>query len=238
MYEYLKNSEAVIHEKRRDHGENKPPETYEQTLSEREAGGVRELSSIRNAYNDVSVGADKKGSVIISAGAKKHGNSPTLDNDKKRLRVSRAKRRACHSGVFLANAHDPKSGAFAFKADSKIPEKRMIQQIKEHSVRYGIKAVNDMMPFLSIREDMAKLSELRSEQASQGDIMALEQSIVQKRAEMHRFLKTLKYSKQNAKTDDLANDKACSARLSETSEADVNDIDAGNDEEDPENPSL
>ena len=204
MYEYLKRSEAVTHEERRKPDENKLIDTYEQDAPEIESeNGVHEMSSIHNAYNNVSVGADKKGSIIISAGAKKRGNSPTLDNDKKRLRVSRAKRRACPSGEFLANSHDPVSGAFAFKADSKVSEKRMIRQIKEHSVRYGIKAVNDMLPFMSLGEDMARLSKLRGEQAPQGEIAALEHSVVQKRAEMHRFLKTLKFSKQNVKADDL-----------------------------------
>lgn len=223
MYEYLKRSEAVTHEERRKPEENKLIDTYEQDTPEIESeNGVHELSSIHNAYNNVSVGADKKGSIIISAGAKKRGNSPTLNNDKKRLRVSRAKRRACHSGEFLANAHDSVSGAFAFKVDSKVPEKRMIRQIKEHSVRYGIKAVNDMMPFMSLGEDMARLSKLRGEQAPQGEIAALEQSVVQKRAEMHRFLKTLKFSKQNAKADDLT---VNSVKLSENIETESADDD-------------
>lgn len=200
----LKNSEAVTHEEIHSPEKTKdvPLHGFEQSAEEKEKNNAHELGRIRNAYNNISIGADKQGNIILSAAALERENSPTLDNDKKRLRTSRARKKTLMQGDFLTSSRLPKTGAFAFKADKKVPEMRMLRQIKEYSQRYDIKAVNEMMPFMSVDKDIAMLQRLRRENAPQSETAALESAITDKKAAMHRFIRTLKAAKRNARNSE------------------------------------
>ena len=197
----LKNSEAVTHEEIHSPEKIKdvPLHGFEQSTEEKEKNAAYELGRIHNAYNNVSIGTDKQGNIILSASALGRENSPMLDNDKKRLQTSRVRKKALMQGDFLTSSRLPKTGAFAFKADKKVPEMRMLRQIKEYSQRYNIEAVNEMMPFMSIDKDIEELQVLRRENGSQSETAALETAITDKKAAMHRFIRTLKAAKRNAR---------------------------------------
>ncbi len=194
-----KSSEAITHEERRSPQKKEEMLGYEQNASEK--GGeayAHELARVHNAYNNVSVGADKKGDIVIAGSAVKRANSPTLDGDMKRLHTSRAHKKKCFEGEFLTSSRLPKTGAFAFKANKKVPEKRMLAQLKEYSRRRGISSVNDIMPFMSADRDMSELNRLREEGAPQSEIMPLERTITDKNAAMHRFLRMLKAARKKS----------------------------------------
>lgn len=200
----LKNSEAITHEEIHSPEKIKdaPMHGFEQSAEDKEQNAVRELGRIHNAYNNVSIGTDKQGNIILSAAALGRENSPTLDNDKKRLRTSRVRKKALMQGDFLISSRLPKTGAFAFKADKKVPEMRMLRQIKEYSQRYDITSVTEMMPFMSVDKDIAMLQRLRRENVSQSETAALETTITDKKAAMHRFIRTLKAAKRNARNSE------------------------------------
>ena len=212
MYEFLKrenrdplkNSEAVTHEELHSPEKNKdiPIHGLDRSAEEKEKDPARELGRVRNAYNNVSIGADKQGNIILSAAALRRENSPTLDNDKKRLRTSRARKKTLPNGEFFSGSRLTKTGAFAFKADKKVPEIRILRQIKEHSRRYDIMAVNNIMPFMSVENDIERLQTLCQTNAPQNETAALESAVTAKKAEMKRFLRTLKTAKRNAKKID------------------------------------
>jgi len=195
-----KNSEAVTHEEQRSPQKKEEMRGYEQNASEKDGETyAHELARVHDAYNNVSVGADKKGDIVIAGSAVKRADSPTLDGDRKRLQTSRARKKRCFEGEFITSSRLPKTGAFAFKANKKVPEKRMLAQLKEHSRRNGISSVNDIMPFMSADRDISALSRLRGEGAPQSEIMTLERTITDKNAAMHRFLRMLKAAGNKAK---------------------------------------
>lgn len=194
-----KNSEAVSHEEQRSPQKKEEMRGYEQNASEKDGETYAyELVRVYDAYNNVSVGADKKGDIVIAGSAVKRADSPTLDGDRKRLQTSRARKKRCFEGELITSSRLPKTGAFAFRANKKVPEKRMLAQLKEHSRRHGISSVNDIMPFMSADRDMSELSRLRGEGAPQSEIMALERTITEKNTAMHRFLRMLKIARKKA----------------------------------------
>lgn len=194
-----KSSEAVTHEERRSPQKKEEMRGYEQNASEKDGEAyTHELARVHNAYNNVSVGADKKGDIVIAGSAVKRADSPTLDGDMKRLHTSRARKKRCFEGEFLTSSRLPKTGAFAFKANKKVPEKRMLARLKEYSRRRGISSVNDIMPFMSADLDISELNRLRKEGAPQSEIMSLERTITDKNAAMHRFLRMLKAARKKA----------------------------------------
>ncbi len=194
-----KNSEAVIHEEQRSPQKKEEMHGYEQNTSEKDSDTyAHELVCAHNAYNNVSVGADKKGDIVIAGSAIKRANSPTLDSDRKRLRISRAGKKRCFEGELITSSRLPRTGAFAFKANKKVPEKRMLVLLREHSRRLKISSAEDIMPFMSVDRDMSELSRLREESAPQSEIMALERTISDKNAAMHRFLRMLKAAGRKA----------------------------------------
>ena len=196
---HTQSSEAMVHEKTPYHRENfdKRVSGYTPHPGEREERGEpRELFSMKNSYNDLSIGADKKGDMMITGSAIRRHDAPTVENDGKQVEGSRRKKNKSKSGELFTNPAKPDESAFAYRVGKKMPERKVLGNLREAARRHDLDKFNDTLVFLDVKQDEAALQKLRREEAATTQIQELEGIIAQKKGMEQRFLRHLRLARR------------------------------------------
>jgi len=196
---HTQSSEATVHEKTPYHRENfdKRVSGYTPHPGEREERGEpRELFSMKNSYNDLSIGADKKGDMMVTGAAIRRHNAPTVENDEKKVEGSRRKKNKTKSGELFTNPAKPDESAFAYRVGKKMPERKVLGNLREAARRHDLDRFNDTMAFLDVKQDEAALQKLRREEAPTSQIQELEGIVLQKKTMEQRFLRHLRLARR------------------------------------------
>ncbi len=224
--EYLKrdkaqtdNSEALIHETspyyRNSH--EKPVSGYVSHPAEREERSEpRELFSLKNSYNDLSIGADKKGDMMITGSAMRRHNSDTVKADEKRVVGSRREKHSDNSGELYTNPAQQEKSAFAYRVNRKVPEKKILKKLRESAKRHDLDRFNNTLFFLDIKENEETLNDMRRERASENEKQELEKTIRNKKVLERKFLNDLRFARKKLLSSDL--DELCAELFGEDTE--------------------
>lgn len=193
------NSEAVMHEKtpyyRQVH--NKPLEGYNPAPSEKEThGDTRELFSMQNSYNQLAVGTDKKGDMMVTGSAIRRHNDNTLEREAKQVEGSRRKQHPSRFGEFFTNPAKPDESAFAYRVERRMPEKRVLRMLYENARKHDMETHNDIMPFMDVQKEEETLSEMRQKDVTESEKMAQEKKVRDEKDQEKRFLKNLKFARK------------------------------------------
>jgi hypothetical protein len=191
--------EATVHEKTPYNRENfdKRVAGYTPHPGEREERGEpRELFSIKNSYNDLSIGADKKGDMMVTGSAIRRHDAPTLENDEKKVEGSRRRTKPTKSGELFTNPAKPDESAFAYRVGKKMPERKILGNLREAARRHDLDKFNDTLVFLDVKQDEAALQKLRDEEAPVSQIQELEGIAAQKKTMEQRFLRQLRLARR------------------------------------------
>ncbi len=201
--EKLNTSEAIHHERDSELKEKKPMANYEQGDHVRKDGGddrFYEVSGISNAFDNISIGADRHGSMTISVSSGKEFDGPVQENDRKVLRDSRKRRAPEHFGEFFTNLTSGGKGAFAFRTDKNLSERRVLTEFKRAARKRVSEERREAVPFLNLEEDMERLNRLRSENGSTNEGVAerarLENNILKKKEFQKRFVRKIKSARK------------------------------------------
>ena len=158
-----------------------------------------EVMGIRNSFDNVSVGADKHGQMLISVTSQKQYGKATLDSEKKRLKGTRRKKKIGEYGDLYTNPASDRNGAFAFRADPKISDIRMYRQFRELARAKISAEQREAAPFLRLDDDLEQLRSLQAQNGS--DAEGFEQrQVLQKRVQKEtesrdRFMTRLRITK-------------------------------------------
>ncbi|MBE6611244.1 MAG: hypothetical protein E7632_02025 [Ruminococcaceae bacterium] len=199
-------SEAVMHESAaHERGSyDKRVGGYTPNPAERETRGEpRELFSMKNSYNDLSVGADKQGSMMLTGSAVRRHNSPSLENEEKQVEGSRRKKHPNNAGELYTNPANPDKSAVAYRVDRKVPEKKILKKLRESAKRHDLGTFNETMPFIDVKENEDTLQELRRERVSEVEKQALEKTIRDKKGMERKFLEKLRFARKKLLSTDL-----------------------------------
>lgn len=210
-YDYLNekvnSSESIHHEKDYDKSEKRKTTGYDSQNTDRK---TYEMSTIKNSFDNISIGADEKGSITVTASSNKSYKGPTLSSVRKKLRGSRNRRTPEHFGEFYTNSHNPKNSAFAFKARKNLTANRILTEFKNTSKNRISDEQRETVPFLNLEKDMDLFSELKSRHGSDNERLSqrreLEREIAFKKELQHRFLRKLRNVCSRNKTEQIDND--------------------------------
>ena len=215
-------SEGIEHVRESEPEDKKKLEGYEPNPQDEK---YYEVMGIKNSFDNVSVGADKYGQMLISVNTEKEPGAPTLDSDKKRMKGTRRKKKFGAFGDLYTNLFADRHGAFAFRADRNISDIRMMKEFEIMAKMRVTREQRDALPLLRLEEDKALLSELRSMSGSQNDDIAQRQSLerrVLKETEYRdRFMTRLRKARRKTydKHGEEERDDTESARLTAKSDA-------------------
>ncbi len=201
--EKLNTSEAIHHERDSEMSEKKPMANYDQEKRVGKDGGddrFYEVSGISNAFDNISIGADRHGSMTISVSSGKEFDGPVKENDRKKLRDSRKRRAPEHFGEFFTNLTSGGEGAFAFRTDKNLSERRVLTEFKRAARKRVSEERREAVPFLNLEEDMERLNKLRQENGSTNEGAAqrarLENNILKKKEFQKRFVRKIKSARK------------------------------------------
>ncbi len=216
--EKLNTSEAIHHERDSEMKDKKPMANYDQEERVGKDGGddrYYEVSGISNAFDNISIGADRHGSMTISVSSGKEFDGPVQENDRKKLRDSRKRRAPEHFGEFFTNLTSGGKGAFAFRTDKNLSERRVLTEFKRAARKRVSEERREAVPFLNLEEDIARLNKLREKSGSTNEGVEqrarLENNILKKKEFQKRFVRKIKSARRRTivKDDferDLVND--------------------------------
>ena len=189
-------SEGVFHERQRDISEEKAMENYAPHPKEE---GLTEVFGIKNSFDNISVGMDSKGSIAISVSSQKELHSPTLTSDRKVLKGTRRRTLYDHFGEIYTNPSVPRNSAFAYRSRRVISENRITSEFRRAAKKRLSREQREMVPFLTLDEDKAELSSLRSKHdpspETRREIGMIEQSILRKTELENRFVRRLRIAR-------------------------------------------
>jgi len=200
------SSEAIMHESPRLSGASggKALRGYMPHPAEREERGEpRELFSMQNSYSGLSVGADKKGDMMITGAAERRHDSPTLENDAKRVEGARRKKHPIGDGEFFTNPAKPEESAFAYRVNRRMPERKILRRIRESARRHDLEEFGGTLPFLDLHENEEELRQKRREDAPVSETQRLERIIRDKKALEMRFLRQLRLARKKMSGADV-----------------------------------
>lgn len=159
-------SEGTEHVRENEPSDKKEMEGYEPNPHDEK---YYEVMGIKNSFDNVSVGADKYGQMLITVNSMKEPGSATLDSSRKKLQGKRRKQKIGAFGDFYTNLFSDRHGAFGFKADRNISDIRMMKEFELMAKKRVDHEQLDAMPMLRLEDDMKELSELRNMSGSQNE---------------------------------------------------------------------
>ncbi len=220
----LNLSEGTEHVRESETQDKKKVEGYEPNPQDEK---YYEVMGIKNSFDNVSVGADKYGQMLISVNTVKEPGEVTLDSDKKKLKGTRRKKRIGAYGDFYTNLYADRHGAFAYRADRNISEMRMIREFEIMAKRRVSKEQRDAMPLLRLEEDKAELSQLRSMSGSQNDNYSererLERRVHKETEYRDRFMARLRKARRKTYAKEQAEQEQQTVTKEELAAADNDD---------------
>lgn len=162
----LNLSEGIVHVRENEPKDKKKVEGYEPNPQDEQ---YYEVMGLKNSFDNLSVGSDKYGQMLISVNSLKEPGRPTLNSDRKLMKGPRRKKRIDNFGDFYTNQSSDRDGAFAFRADRNKSDIRVVREFERLAKKRVSKKQREAAPFLRLEEDMAELSELRSRSGSQNE---------------------------------------------------------------------
>ena len=225
----LNLSEGIEHVRESELRDKKKVEGYEPNPQDEK---YYEVMGIKNSFDNVSVGSDKYGQMLISVNTMKEPGEVTLDSDKKVLKGQRRKKKFGAFGDLYTNLFADRHGAFAFRGDRNISDIRLMKEFEIMAKKRVTKEQRDAFPLLRLDEDKAELEEMRAAGASQNDNFMerrqLEKRINKETEYRDRFMARLR--KARRKTYDKHEDSDDLTMVMETP-AEMNDTDDSDDTE-------
>ena len=192
-------SESIAHEHDSDMSERRQMTGYKQYPNDSK---LSELFNIHNSFDNISVGADKKGTMTIAVSSEKELGAPTLGSDRKLLKGSRRRKLYEHFGELYTNSASPSNSAFAYKARRVLSENRLMSEFKRAADTHLDRRQREMAPFLTLDEDRKELQKLRGRQSNDSETKAetgmLEHSVLRKTELENRFLRKLRIARRRA----------------------------------------
>ena len=159
----LNLSEGIVHVRENEPKDKKKVEGYEPNPQDEQ---YYEVMGLKNSFDNLSVGSDKYGQMLISVNSLKEPGRPTLNSDRKLMKGPRRKKRIDNFGDFYTNQSSDRDGAFAFRADRNKSDIRVVREFERLAKKRVSKKQREAAPFLRLEEDMAELSELRGRSGS------------------------------------------------------------------------
>lgn len=203
----LNLSEGIEHVRENDMQDKKKVEGYEPNPQDEK---YYEVMGIKNSFDNVSVGSDRYGQMLISVNTLKEPGEVTLDSDKKKLKGPRRKKKIAAYGDFYTNLFADRHGAFAFRADRNISEIRMMKEFEILAKRRVSKEQRDAMPLLRLEEDRAELEQMRSTGGSSNDSFdereQLERRVLREIQYRDRFMARLRKARRKTYSSQIAED--------------------------------
>ena len=227
----LNLSEGIEHVRESKPEDKKKVEGYEPNPQDEK---YYEVMGIKNSFDNVSVGSDRYGQMLISVNTMKEPGEVTLDSDKKVMKGPRRKKKIEAFGDFYTNLYSNTHGAFAFRADRNISDIRMMTEFERIARRRVSREQRDAMPLLRLEEDKALLSEMRGK-GDQGnedfyEREKLEKRVLRETEYRDRFMARLR--KARRKTYDKRDDEEQQEIVKELMKADDAADDENDDDED------
>lgn len=227
----LNLSEGIEHVRESKPEDKKKVEGYEPNPQDEK---YYEVMGIKNSFDNVSVGSDRYGQMLISVNTMKEPGEVTLDSDKKVMKGPRRKKKIEAFGDFYTNLYSNTHGAFAFRADRNISDIRMMTEFERIARRRVSREQRDAMPLLRLEEDKALLSEMRGK-GDQGnedfyERQKLEKRVLRETEYRDRFMARLR--KARRKTYDKRDDEEQQEIVKELMKADDAADDENDDDED------
>ena len=225
-------SEGIEHVRESEMEDKKAPEGY---IPNPQDEKYYEVMGIKNSFDNVSVGADKYGQMLISVNTMKEPGEATLDSDKKFMKSQRRKKKFGGFGDFYTNLFADRHGAFAFRADRNISDIRMMREMEIMAEKRVTKGQRDAFPLLRLKEDKEELSELRSMSGSQNENYEerreLERKVLKETEYRDRFMARLRKARRKTydKRDEeqLEEDILKETFAAEDADAEDDTVDAG-----------
>ena len=196
---HTESSEATVHEKtpyNRDNFDKRVSGYTPHPGEKEERGEARELFSMKNSYNDLSIGADKKGDMMITGSAIRRHDAPSVKNDEKQVEGSRRRKNRTRSGELFTNPAKPDESAFAYRVGKKMPERKVLGQLREAAKRHDLDTFNDTLVFLDVKKDEEALHAMRQEEAPISEIQEVEGTIAKKKVLEQKFLRNLRLARR------------------------------------------
>ena len=226
----LNLSEGIVHVRENEPEDKKKVEGYEPNPQDEK---YYEVMGLKNSFDNLSVGSDKHGQMLISVNSMKEPGRPTLNSDRKLMKGPRRKKRIDNFGDFYTNQSSDRDGAFAFRADRNKSDIRVVREFERLAKNRVSRKQREAAPFLRLEEDMAELSGLRNRSGSQNENFEERQVLenrVRKETEYRdRFMYRIR--KARRKTYDKGEEKEEKNELLEvlglTDDADEEDEDSG-----------
>lgn len=162
----LNLSEGTEHVRESEMRDRKKVEGYEPNPQDEK---YYEVMGIKNSFDNVSVGSDKYGQMLISVNTNKEPGEATIDSDKKRMKGPRRKKKFGGFGDFYTNLFADSHGAFAFRADRNLSDIRIMREFEIMAKKRVTREQRDAMPLLRLEEDKELLSEMRGMSGSQNE---------------------------------------------------------------------
>lgn len=193
----LNLSEGIEHVRESELRDKKKVEGYEPNPQDEK---YYEVMGIKNSFDNVSVGSDRYGQMIISVNTMKEPGEVTLDSDKKLMKGPRRKKKIEAFGDFYTNLFSDRHGAFAFRADRNISDIRLMTEFERIAKRRVSREQRDAMPLLRLEDDKALLSEMRGRSGSGSDELSerqeLEKRVQRETAYRDRFMARLRKARR------------------------------------------
>ena len=222
----LMSSEATEHERISPISRNKKIEGYEEHPREEKSC---EVFGLKNSFDNLSVGTDDHGRLILAVSSQKGYHSETLTSDKKKLKGSRKRIAYEHFGELYTNSFSRGDGAFAMRTNKDLPESRILREMRSVTSRRLTEKQRETMPVLSLDQDRKELQHLRSETDTDPLLdrrkQAAENVVVKKTELENRFLRRLRIARQQTyqKHDDVQHIRHRIVSLIEQDNNDDND---------------
>lgn len=192
-------SEGIEHERENRPEDKKKVEGYEPLKGE---APYYEVMGIRNSFDNVAVGKDKYGQMLISVTTNKRPGRATLDSNQKRLKGAQRKKKIDTYGDFYTNLASGRDGAFGFRADKNISDIRMYQEFRRLAQKRVSAKQREAAPFLRLDDDMAALREMQAYKGAGEEDLAQRQVLekrVQKETESrNRFIARLRKARRKS----------------------------------------
>ena len=201
----LNLSEGIEHVRESKMEDRKKVEGYEPNPKDEQ---YYEVMGIKNSFDNVSVGSDKYGQMLISVNSMKEPGEVTLDSDKQKLKGPRRKKKIGACGDFYTNLYADRHGAFAFRADRNISEIRLMKEFEMLAKKRVTKEQRDALPLLRLEDDKAELSQLRNMNGSQNENYAereeLAKRVLKETEYKDRFMARLRKARRKTYAKDIA----------------------------------
>ena len=215
-------SEHIVHERESKREDKKPMEGYEQHPAEER---LSEVFGLQNSFDNLSVGMDRNGTMMVVVSSGKEYHAPTLNSDRRLLKGTRRKRSQQDFGALYRNCAAPGESAFGFRANKHLSENRMLREMRRASDRLLSPRQQEAAPFLSLEADRQELSAMRSQQENTPEareqLGELEQTVARKTELENRFLRRLRLARLQAVTK--AEDKKKQSLPEQLFESDAED---------------